>query len=464
MAAVAAPTAVAVPAAAAAAATTTAATATATTTIGATIVKATTTTTTTLVGKLIGRLQNRTAELTEEAEAEDVDGRQGRGRGGSDSDSDSDSDSGVVGSSTPASYLSLYDEVASALDETQAEAEAEAEEAGYALIDDISEWLLSGVGGSSNSTLTPTSVSSSSSSSNETLTWLTLDTDTDTNTNTDEMQLQNTTLSLGPLSSGNSSDADGGGLYALRNFVEQQLNGGEASQDAEDIALIDSAEESALETVGDGETDYGGILGGFSYLDVATNELLQHTATRITNRTTVDADALWLSGAAAHTPNAAGGGAGGAGGAGGGTGTGTGAGTGGSSFMLLLENFSDYFPNYNGSTISGTTTASNILLDQNLTTLYIENYRTNCTNGTLNFTAESCPDLRMVDHNYWALILILFPILTLFGNILVILSVCRERSLQTVTNYFIVSLAIADLLVAVVVMPFAVYFLGRLSL
>lgn len=69
-----------------------------------------------------------------------------------------------------------------------------------------------------------------------------------------------------------------------------------------------------------------------------------------------------------------------------------------------------------------------------------------------------------VDHNYWALILILFPILTLFGNILVILSVCRERSLQTVTNYFIVSLAIADLLVAVVVMPFAVYFLVSLKI
>lgn len=63
------------------------------------------------------------------------------------------------------------------------------------------------------------------------------------------------------------------------------------------------------------------------------------------------------------------------------------------------------------------------------------------------------------EYSYWALILLLFPILTLFGNVLVILSVYRERALQTVTNYFIVSLALADLLVAVVVMPFAVYVL-----
>lgn len=61
--------------------------------------------------------------------------------------------------------------------------------------------------------------------------------------------------------------------------------------------------------------------------------------------------------------------------------------------------------------------------------------------------------------NYWALGLVVFPILTLFGNVLVIISVCRERALQSVTNYFIVSLAIADLLVALVVMPFAVYVL-----
>jgi hypothetical protein len=74
-----------------------------------------------------------------------------------------------------------------------------------------------------------------------------------------------------------------------------------------------------------------------------------------------------------------------------------------------------------------------------------------CNNGTVSDAASA--------YSYWALILVLFPIFTLFGNVLVIMAVVRERTLQTVTNYFIVSLALADLLVAVVVMPFAVYVL-----
>lgn len=61
--------------------------------------------------------------------------------------------------------------------------------------------------------------------------------------------------------------------------------------------------------------------------------------------------------------------------------------------------------------------------------------------------------------NYWALLLIIVPCVTIFGNVLVILSVYRERTLQSVTNYFIVSLALADLLVAIGAMPFAVYVL-----
>ena len=61
------------------------------------------------------------------------------------------------------------------------------------------------------------------------------------------------------------------------------------------------------------------------------------------------------------------------------------------------------------------------------------------------------------EHAYWTLCLLIFPVFTVFGNILVVLSVYRERSLRHVTNYFICSLAVADLLVAVIVMPPAVF-------
>ena len=46
---------------------------------------------------------------------------------------------------------------------------------------------------------------------------------------------------------------------------------------------------------------------------------------------------------------------------------------------------------------------------------------------------------------------------------MVVLGVYRERSLQSATNYFIVSLAIADIMVAILVMPLAVYVEVRLS-
>ena len=55
----------------------------------------------------------------------------------------------------------------------------------------------------------------------------------------------------------------------------------------------------------------------------------------------------------------------------------------------------------------------------------------------------------------WYMLLLIFPVLTVFGNVLVILAVYRERSLRSATNTFIVNLAIADLLVAVFVMPLA---------
>ncbi|XP_059165148.1 D(2) dopamine receptor A-like, partial [Physella acuta] len=62
-----------------------------------------------------------------------------------------------------------------------------------------------------------------------------------------------------------------------------------------------------------------------------------------------------------------------------------------------------------------------------------------------------------IEYKYWNILLIIFPLFTVFGNVLVVMSVFKEKSLKTVTNYFISSLAIADIMVAVAVMPLAVY-------
>ncbi|XP_037312238.1 D(3) dopamine receptor isoform X2 [Pungitius pungitius] len=71
-----------------------------------------------------------------------------------------------------------------------------------------------------------------------------------------------------------------------------------------------------------------------------------------------------------------------------------------------------------------------------------------------NGTSEaSGPDER----NYYAMLYSLLIVAIVFGNVLVCLAVMRERSLQTTTNYLVVSLAVADLLVASLVMPWAVY-------
>ncbi|KAJ8406550.1 hypothetical protein AAFF_G00301240 [Aldrovandia affinis] len=61
-------------------------------------------------------------------------------------------------------------------------------------------------------------------------------------------------------------------------------------------------------------------------------------------------------------------------------------------------------------------------------------------------------------YNFPALIFgILLIIVIICGNVLVCLSVYTENALKTTTNYFIVSLAVADLLLAVLVLPLFVY-------
>ncbi|KAG9470026.1 hypothetical protein GDO78_019097 [Eleutherodactylus coqui] len=52
-------------------------------------------------------------------------------------------------------------------------------------------------------------------------------------------------------------------------------------------------------------------------------------------------------------------------------------------------------------------------------------------------------------------VLAVFILFAIVGNIMVILSVACNRQLQTVTNYFIINLAIADLLLSTTVLPFS---------
>ena len=67
--------------------------------------------------------------------------------------------------------------------------------------------------------------------------------------------------------------------------------------------------------------------------------------------------------------------------------------------------------------------------------------------------------------NWAVLALSALIVSTATGNSLVCVAICKESHLQTMTNYFLFSLAIADLLVAILVMPTGMYveLLGKRS-
>lgn len=59
----------------------------------------------------------------------------------------------------------------------------------------------------------------------------------------------------------------------------------------------------------------------------------------------------------------------------------------------------------------------------------------------------------MKEKNWPALLILVIIVLTVGGNILVILAVSLEKKLQNATNFFLRSLAVADMLVGILVMP-----------
>ncbi|KAI1287256.1 D(2) dopamine receptor [Halotydeus destructor] len=60
------------------------------------------------------------------------------------------------------------------------------------------------------------------------------------------------------------------------------------------------------------------------------------------------------------------------------------------------------------------------------------------------------------EYHWLFLCLIVLVFIGVLGNVLVCLAICLERRLQNATNYFLLSLSVADLLVSVLVMPIAI--------
>ncbi|XP_054270770.1 dopamine D2-like receptor [Macrosteles quadrilineatus] len=81
-------------------------------------------------------------------------------------------------------------------------------------------------------------------------------------------------------------------------------------------------------------------------------------------------------------------------------------------------------------------------------------------NSTNRVVSEWGPTNQEGD-NWWGLLALALVFGTAAGNILVCLAISWERRLQNVTNYFLMSLAITDLMVAVLVMPLGILTLVR---
>lgn len=99
------------------------------------------------------------------------------------------------------------------------------------------------------------------------------------------------------------------------------------------------------------------------------------------------------------------------------------------------------------------------LSDSNITlqsTIMASNSSVDHLNVANSINELTTTDYNNSNDNYWALFALVLVLGTAAGNILVCLAIAWERRLQNVTNYFLMSLAITDLMVAILVMPFGI--------
>ena len=85
------------------------------------------------------------------------------------------------------------------------------------------------------------------------------------------------------------------------------------------------------------------------------------------------------------------------------------------------------------------------------------------SNLIISITQRNSNRTLVVSYRWPALFLLLFSIIGITGNLLVCLAIGTERRLQNRTNWFLFSLALADILISTIVIPLATLkeFLGN---
>ena len=129
---------------------------------------------------------------------------------------------------------------------------------------------------------------------------------------------------------------------------------------------------------------------------------------------------------------------------------------------MFTENHTLSDSENNGYMFTGNYTMStgnnSLLSNVEYMTVTVEYNNSNCHNGCMYITTEA-PSIQInLLHILIAFVLSLFIICIIIGNILVISSVILFRDMRTLTNVLIASLAIADLLVALIVLPISLHF------
>lgn len=83
----------------------------------------------------------------------------------------------------------------------------------------------------------------------------------------------------------------------------------------------------------------------------------------------------------------------------------------------------------------------------------------NDTDNSMNIISSNMTKLTIPHHelNISGLFFLIIPTITVLGNSMVIIAVLRFKSLHSAINFLIFGLAVADLLVGLFVMPYAVY-------